>query len=157
MEYLEAYTYNGFKLYSSSSYFQCQFLYLSVAVKFKALSLLLITELNHCNIIWGSCRLVTVYNYQRLKRQYSILLNGIVPKNREQFLAFKETGSFRLFLCRVSASKRGVGGISESFGSNFFLSIPWTGQHGFNAADLFTVKNQLEFSLKTLRKEEGPS
>ena len=71
-----------------------------------------------------------MYNYQRLKRQYSILLNGIVPKNREQFLAFKETGSFRLFLCRVSASKRGVGGISESFGSNFFCLF-----HGLGSMD----------------------
>lgn len=91
-DYVEVYTYNDFKLYSSWSYIQCQFLYMIVVLKFKFLSqfsLLLTTELNHCNTTRDRRRLVTVYNYQRLKQQYLILLNGIVPKNGEQFLAFK--------------------------------------------------------------------
>ena len=43
---------------------------------------------NHCDVTTKRRRFVPVYGYQRGKQQY-LLLNDIVPKNREQVLAFE--------------------------------------------------------------------
>lgn len=90
MEYLEVYICNGCKLYSSWSKFQCQFLNLIFVVKFKIVSwvfLLVVNELNLCNITWERRGFVPVYSYQCAKQED--ILDDIVPKNSEQFLGLK--------------------------------------------------------------------
>ena len=82
-----------------------------------------------------------------------ILLNDIVPKNREQLLTFK------IFSNGLDSSYAGLLEDKEEFEAlqkvcktvlYLFHGLSAV-ERGFNADDLSTIENQPELSLKTLR------
>ena len=77
----------------------------------------------------------------------------MVPKNREQFIAFKRFSS-RLdsFYAGLVEEKEEFEALQKLFEVIYFFEWLSAVEGKFNLDDLSTVANQLELSLKKLRK-----
>ena len=98
---------------------------------------------------------VPVHVNQCVKYQYLILLNDIVPKNRENVLAFKRFSDrldtiYAGLLVERGRERECVCVCVCAFEVVFCLFHRLSAmERGFNADALFTVENQSELSLKT--------
>ena len=96
---------------------------------------------------------VSLRDYQRAKHQYLILLNNIVPKNREQFLGFKRfSDCLDSFYARFLEEREELEALQKVLKVIFCLFHRLSAvERAFNTDDFFTVENQSTLSLKTLR------
>lgn len=80
-------------------------------------------------------------------------MNDTVPKNREQFIAFKRFSS-RLdsFYAGLVEEKEEFEALQKLFEVIYFFEWLSAVERKFNLDDLSTVANQLELSLKKLRE-----
>ena len=94
-----------------------------------------------------------MHGYQLVKQKCLILLNDTDPQNWEQFFALKRFSDLLdSFHAGLPEEKEELEALKKVFKVIFCLFHGlFALEHGFKADDLFTVENQSELSLKTLR------